>query len=304
MGQLPSDEDNEIPDQLHLAKMYQSGLGSLWKNKAEARRALAITYPRLTREHLTWASRVLEFPADVLDLFKSVGISVWVVRALCDVRRAYGLPVLLERAAAIRALNEDFSRAQIVGLLKAAIIARKDERPAPNKYNPQKIAQCYRRGLEDGRWSSFISAEAAIGVSRAGIATACEFLDLPLQVRRLFPHKHCTFDVCRTVLEIEKALGRKTLIERAILISQKAPQDMQEADAVIGLLAGLVHDSAVVTSRIRIPRQQRKLIVELHCNDSKFLLDRSNDLMKIVETGLTSLIDAALATLGASPPKK
>jgi hypothetical protein len=296
----PHDE-SEIPDLLHLAKIYEGGLGKLWRSKTEATRILAITYPRIRREHLTWASPIMEFPAEVLDLFKSVGISIWVVRALCDARKAWGLPVLLEKAATVKALNKDLSRAQLVGMLTAGICPQFDARPTPNQFNHKKIAKSYRRGLEDGRWSSFSGAEALLGINRGVIAAACEFFDLPLQVRRLFSDKTCTYDSCRKVLEIEKALGRKALIERATLISKSAHQDVPGADVVIRLLAGFVHNSAAVTPRIRIPRQQRKLIVELHCDDSRFLLDRSNQLMKIVETGLASLIEAALATLGTSP---
>jgi len=154
--------------------------------------------------------------------------------------------------------------------------------------------------VKQGRWSSFRGAEEELGLDKHVIAVACEFLDLPLTVRKLFDAKCCTYDICRQVLEIEKAFGRKTLVERASLVSTSG-QDVMEAEDLIRLLAGLMHQSATVIPRIRIPRHHRSLVVELHCEDSRFLLDRSNELMKIVETGLASLIDAALATLGASP---
>jgi hypothetical protein len=293
-------DESEIPDLLHLAKIYEGGLGKLWKDKSEAARILAITYPRIRREHLKWATSLLDFPSDVLDLFGAVGIGIWASRSLSDARRAQGLPVLQEKAAVIKAAHKNFSRAQLVDILTSEVGPQFDDPPMPKQFDPKKMSQTYHRGRKKGQWTSFHSAEEVLGISKGVIAAGCGFSDLPLPVRKLFEGKICSYDICRQVLEIEKAFGRKTLVERAGLISARAT-DVLEAEDVVRLLAGLVHDSATVIPRIRIPRHQRKLVVELYCEDSRFLLDRSSELMKIVETGLASLIEAALATLGASP---
>src|ERR1700761_6081281 len=90
----PRDE-SEIPDLLHLAKIYEDGLGTLWKSKTEATRILAITYPRIRREHLTRATQLLDLPAEVSDLFKAVGIGIWANRSIVDAQKAQGVPNIL-----------------------------------------------------------------------------------------------------------------------------------------------------------------------------------------------------------------
>jgi hypothetical protein len=140
-------DKSEIPDLLHLAKIYESGLGKLWNSKTEATRILAITYPRIRREHLTWSTQLLDLPEEVLDLFKAVGIGVWANRSIIDAQRAHGLPVLLEKAAAVKAANKNFSRAQLVSMLtsEGSPPVRKFSRAEPIQ-SEENVSEVLSRG--------------------------------------------------------------------------------------------------------------------------------------------------------------
>jgi len=222
------------------------------------------------------------------------------IRSLSKARRAQGMPALLEKAIAIKAAKKNFSRAQIISILTSESGLDLNDLSTPRQFNPRKISETYQTGLREGRWSTLHGAASVLGTDKGVIAIACGFMDLPSQVKQLLLAKNCTYDICREILEIEKAIGQKSLAQRAHLISKKG-KDGLSAEDLVRLLAGITHHSATVVPRIRIPRNQRKLVIEFHCDDSRFLLNRSTELMKIVETGLASLIEAALATLGAAP---
>jgi hypothetical protein len=294
------DSDPEIPDLLHLAKVYQDGFGTLWNDKSEATRILAITYRDLRRSHLTAATSLLNYPAEILVLFEAVGFGTSAVRSLNSARKRHGIAAIKEKAVRIKASGKDYSRAKLVSLLTLEVGLSAQLSSMHQQFDPKELSEKYQQGLKEGRWLSLRGANAALGSDKSFIAVACGFMDLPWPVTNLFEGKTCTYDICREILEIEKAYGRKMLLERARLISAAAREQLSATD-IVRLLAGFVHQSATVIPRIRVPHHKRKLVVEFHCDDSRFLLDRSNELMKIVETGMASLIEAALASLGASP---
>ena len=176
---------------------------------------------------------------------------------------------------------------------------------AASRFNPSETSKAYERGVKEGRWSTLHGAGEVLGIDRGVIAVASNFSKLPAHVRRLFDTETTTFDNCRAVLELEKVYGRAALVHRA----RSIPMDTQKTYApcdIIRLLAGMVHQSAAVTPQVKIVRNKREIVVEFHCKDSRFLLDRSNELLKLVATGFTSYVDAAIASVGAKPtlPRK
>jgi hypothetical protein len=289
--------ESKIPNLLHLSKIYAHGLGKLWKSKTEAARVLAITYPKIRRQHLTAAESLAQLPSEILDLFEGVGLGLWTWRRLIIARKTHGITALLERAHWIKTINEKLSHAEIVAQL---ISPRCINSEVTSRFDPREIAEAYERGVREGLWSTFHGAGARLGVDRGVINVAFKFVALPLPVIRMFDNKNITYDNCRSVLEIEKACGRKALLERASRVDAIAQDDLS-AGNIVNMLAGIKYQSATVTSRIKIPRQRRKIVVEFHCDDSRLLLSRSNELMELIEKGFTAYIDAALATVGASP---
>jgi hypothetical protein len=289
-------EDSIIPDPLHLADIYARGLAKIWNNKSEAARILGITYPGIRRHHLIAAESLAQLPREVLDLFKDVGLGTWAWRRLSNAKKLHGLPTLLERAHRIKTIEKEFTRAELVRMLSSAGRLHSD---APSRFNPSKLSRAYERGVKKGRWSTFHGAGEVLGIDKGVIAVASNFSKLPSHIRRLFETEATTYDNCRAVLELEKVYGRAALVHRARSLPTDAQKTIPPCD-IIRLLTGMVHQNVTVTPRVKISRNKREIVVELHCKDSRFLLDRSSELLKLVAKGFTSYVEAAIASDGTT----
>jgi hypothetical protein len=295
-------EDSDMPDLLTLAKLYANGVGKIWHNKSEAYRILSITYPRITRAHISTGTSLSSLPHEILDLFESVGINMWNARALIKANKAQGSAALVETAKKIKSTNKNYSGATLVSIFN--LVASISTAPAieQQKFNPEELTEAYYQGQSKSQCLSSRSAEAELSSERS-MAIACDFVNLPAMVKNLFINQDLTFDFCSKVVELQRVYGRRVLVERATLICGQ-PIQQASTDEILCLLAGITRQSATVIPRLRLSAGRRKLILELHCQDSRFVLDRSNNLIKMVENGLASLIQTALASLGAKQDYK
>jgi hypothetical protein len=253
-------------DPLALAELYHSGFGTSWKTRRQAIAAFARFTPKVAAGALSRAITVSKLPQPVLALFETAGVRPETARHLVQLARKHGPDVLCQRAMEIDPL----------GLAWSEIIDRLDGREArrPQRIvspiSPLAMATQYKRGIEEGRWISMVTAVAACPTwERTRLAKAIAISELPSEVLQLFELKRITYDLGATLLKIRKAIGEREMAARANKLLS-TPRRRTTDEIVANLLQ--VRPEQGVDLAVR--REQGSLVFEF-----KVKLDEAEELM-------------------------
>jgi hypothetical protein len=158
-----------LDDPLRLAEIYRAGLGRHWNSLRQGSVQLAALNLKASAARLQQAVKISEFPGEILDLFKHVGIVNRTARELIRASNEQGLEQLKLRAATIDPAGK--SRTQLFALLCGDEVAGSSYR-AHSKERPLALDQRYRDGLHSGLWSSTREAAQVLGVDQARLVKA------------------------------------------------------------------------------------------------------------------------------------
>ncbi|GJH30904.1 hypothetical protein [Caballeronia novacaledonica] len=199
-------------DPLALAELYQAGLGTSWKTRRQAVAAFARFTPKVAAGALSRAITVSKLPTPILALFETAGVWPETARHLIRLSRKHGPDVLCQRAMAIDPLGLSWS--EIVDRLDDRQVRRPQRIVSP--ISPLALATEYKRGIEEGRWTSMVTAVAACPTwERTRLSKAIAISKLPSEVLQLFELKRITYDLGATLVKIRKAIGEREMAARA-----------------------------------------------------------------------------------------
>jgi hypothetical protein len=132
------------------------------------------------------------------------------------------------------------------------------------------MATQYKRGIEEGRWTSMVTAVAACPTwERTRLAKAIAISELPSDVLQLFELKRLTYDLGATLLKIRKAIGEREMAVRANKLLS-TPRRRTTNEIVANLLQ--VRPEQGVDLAVR--REQGAMVFEF-----KVKLDEAEELM-------------------------
>lgn len=202
---------------LALAALYRDGLGRQWKNQTEAARALANFGVR--REHVNRAARIGSMPAEVLTLFRHVGMFDKTARELLSLQRTVGLDVLVQRAQAIS--PEGRSCADIVQLLSGQPTTVRPRQSFAVGASPLLRAAKYAEGVANKEWSTLADASARTGWDESRLSTAVSVAKLPAVITELFDANRFTTQRALDLLAIVKLMGLSKVVRNAKLLHER-----------------------------------------------------------------------------------
>ncbi|SAL51067.1 hypothetical protein AWB70_04149 [Caballeronia cordobensis] len=253
-------------DPLALAELYHSGLGTSWTTQRGAVDAFARFTPKVTYDALCRAITVSKLPPAVLALFETAGIWHETARQLTDLVRKHGPDVLCQRASEIDPLGRHWT--EIIDLLDG-----RDARPPQRIVRaiaPLKLAAEYKRGIEEGRWTSTTTAVAASpSWNRTVLQKAVAISELPAEVLELFELKQITYDLGARLVKIRNAIGESEMTERAKKILS-APR-RRTIDEIVASLLQVRSEQGV---ELAVRREKASIVFEF-----KVALDESEELM-------------------------
>ncbi|WP_157697565.1 hypothetical protein [Caballeronia calidae] len=199
-------------DPLALAELYQSGLGTSWKTRREAVAAFARFTPKVAAGALSRAITVSKLPPPVLALFETAGVWPETARHLIRLARKHGPDVLCQSAMEIDPLGLAWS--EIIDRLDGREVRRPKRIVSP--ISPLALATEYKRGIDERRWTSMVTAVAACPTwERTRLAKAIAISKLPSEVLQLFELKRITYDLGATLVKIRKTIGEREMTARA-----------------------------------------------------------------------------------------
>ncbi|MFM0440391.1 hypothetical protein PQQ84_28320 [Paraburkholderia strydomiana] len=222
------------------------------------------------------ALAVSEFPREVLDLFKGVGMVNRTARELIRMRNEQGMEQIVARAIEIDPAGK--SRSQILALICGIENGRHFR--SYQRETPLSLNQRYRDGIESGLWSTMRQAGKMMEVSPSRLAEASAIAALPQEVLDLFIVDALTFTMGRSLRNIIQLRGIETIKKRAIaaryLIPRPTGQDL--LDRLVGIDSPSLH--AKLKRRRAKGGEPGGLFVELHIDDAD--LDSERDLDTIL----------------------
>ncbi|VXC81849.1 conserved hypothetical protein [Burkholderia sp. 8Y] len=270
-------------DPLALAALYHAGLGSTWNNQREAIAAFARFSPKVTAEALSRAIAVCKLPPQILALFETAGVWPSTARELIRLARKHGLDALCLRALEIDPLGRSWS--EIANLLDGN--GPHEARRTVSNISPLALAADYQRGLQQGRWTTMVSAVAASpawGLNRLTRAVAIS--KLPPSVLQLFELKHFTWELGATLLKIRKSIGETEMAVRASKMLN-APR-RRTIDEMIATLLDVRPEQGV---DLAVRRKDNKMIFEFKVDlrETDDLLLSANQIAALVQVAVMNV---------------
>ncbi|SAK63465.1 hypothetical protein AWB82_03314 [Caballeronia glebae] len=270
-------------DPLALAELYHSGLGTSWTNRREAVTAFARFTPKVTAAALSRAINVSKLPPPVLALFETAGIWHETARHLAGIVRKHGADVLSQRAIEIDPLGLHWS--EIINLLDG-----RDARSPQRRFRaiaPLTLAAEYKRGIEEGRWTSTTTAVAACPTwDRTVLQKAIAISELPAEVLQLFELKRLTYDLGAILVKIRNAIGESELTARAKEILS-APR-RRTTDEILAKLLDVRPEQGV---ELVVRREKTSMVFEF-----KVPLSETEELMTSTKE-IAALVQVAMMTV-------
>ncbi|MFM0149891.1 hypothetical protein [Paraburkholderia sp. RL18-085-BIA-A] len=245
-----------LDDPLRLAEIYRAGLGRHWNSLRQGSVQLAALNLKASAARLQQAVKISEFPGEILDLFKHVGIVNRTARELIRASNEQGLEQLKLRAATIDPAGK--SRTQLFALLCGDEVAGSSYR-AHSKERPLALDQRYRDGLHSGLWSSTREAAQVLGVDQARLVKASKIAGLPDEVKLLFPGQALTFAAGWQLIQLTKLRGSDVIRQVAIAARSAIPTLSQQElmNRFVGLEGNAVN--------VKVKRGTAgKLVLEFH----------------------------------------
>ncbi|MFM0051569.1 hypothetical protein [Caballeronia grimmiae] len=230
---------------LALAALYRDGLGRQWENQTEAARALANFGVR--REHVNRAARIGAMPAEILMLFRHVGMFDKTARELLSLQRTVGLEVLLQRAQAIS--PEEKSCADIVQLLSGQPATLRQRHSFAVSASPLLRAAKYAEGVTNQEWSTLAGASARTGWDESRLSTAVSVAQLPAVITDLFDANRFTMQQALDLLAIIKLLGLSKVVKNAKLLHERPSRRSPKTILKLLVAGDSAPDCEVSTSR-------------------------------------------------------
>jgi hypothetical protein len=237
---------------LALAGLYRDGLGRQWKNQTEAASALANFGVR--REHVNRAARIGAMPAEILTLFRHVGMFDKTARELLSFQRTVGLDVLVQRAQSIS--PEGKSCAELVQLLSGQPTTVRQRHRTAVGSSPLLRAARYAEGVAKKEWSTQADASERMGWDQTRLSTAISVAQLPAVITDLFDAKRFTTYQALDLLAIVKLLGLSKVVRNAKLLHER-PSRRSSKEILNLLVAG---DSAS-DCEVSVSRNRTKLTI-------------------------------------------
>ncbi|SAK98642.1 hypothetical protein AWB76_07563 [Caballeronia temeraria] len=270
-------------DPLALAELYHSGLGTSWKTQRGAVAAFARFTPKVTDRALSRAITVSKLPPPVLALFETAGIWHETARHLARLVWNHGPDVLRQRATGIDPLGLHWS--EIVALLDG-----KDARPPRRIVRaiaPLTLAAEYKRGIEEGRWTSMVTAAAASPAwDRTALAKAIAISELPTEVLQLFELKRLTYDLGSILVKMRNAIGESELTARAKKILG-APR-RRTTDQILAELL-LVRPEQGVELAVRRGKTAMVFEFKVPLDETEELLTGTNEIAALVQVAMMNV---------------
>jgi len=226
---------------------------------------------------------VSKLPPPVLALFETAGIWHETARHLADLVWKHGSDVLCQRATEIDPLGLHWS--EIVDLLDG-----RDARPPKRIVRaiaPLTLAAEYKRGIEEGRWTSMVTAVAASPAwDRTGLAKAIAISELPTEVLQLFELRRLTYDLGAVLLKIRNAIGESEMITRAKKILS-APRRRTTDDVLANLLQ--VRPEQGVELAVRREKTSMVFEFKVPLNETEELMTGTNEIAALVQVAMMNV---------------
>lgn len=270
-------------DPLALAELYHSGLGTSWTTQRGAVAAFARFTPKVTAEALNRAIAVSKLPPPVLALFETAGIWQETARDLTRLVRKHGPDLLCQRATEIDPLGLHWS--EIIDLLDG-----RDARPPRRIVRaiaPLTLAAEYKLGVEEGRWTSMVTAVAASPAwDRTALAKAIAISELPTEVLQLFELKRLTYDLGAILVKMRNAIGESELTARAKKILG-APR-RRTTDQILAELL-LVRPEQGVELAVRRGKTAMVFEFKVPLDETEELLTGTNEIAALVQVAMMNV---------------
>jgi hypothetical protein len=270
-------------DPLALAELYHSGLGTSWTTRREAVAAFTRFTPKVTAAALSRAITVSKLPPPVLALFETAGIWHETARHLAGIVRKHGPDVLCQRAMEIDPLGLHWS--EIIDLLEG-----RDARSPQRLFRaiaPLALAAEYKRGIEEGRWTSTTTAVAASPTwDRTVLQKAIAISELPAEVLQLFELKSLTYDLGATLVKIRNAIGESEMTARAKKILS-APRRRTTNE----ILANLLQVRPEQGVELAVRREKTAIVFEFKValNEAEELMTGTSEIAALVQVALMNV---------------
>ncbi|BBQ03610.1 hypothetical protein BSFA1_87380 (plasmid) [Burkholderia sp. SFA1] len=270
-------------DPLALAELYHSGLGTSWQTRREAVAAFARFTPKVTDGALSRAISVSKMPPQVLALFETAGIWHETARHLIRLVRKHGPDVICQRAMEIDPLGLRWS--EIIQLLDGT-----DAKPPQRIFRPiapLALAAEYKRGIDEGRWTSMVTAVAATPTwERTALAKAVSISELPPEVLQLFELKRVTYDLGATLVKIRNAIGEREMAARAQKILS-APRRRTTNE----ILANLLQVRPEQGVELAVRRERTSMVFEFRVplEEGEELMNSTSEIAALVQVAMMNV---------------
>jgi hypothetical protein len=152
---------------------------------------------------------------------------------------------------------------------------------------PLALAAEYKRGIEEGRWTSMVTAVAAYPTwERTGLAKAVAISELPSEVVQLFEFKRLTYDLGATLVKIRNAIGEREMAARAKKILS-APR-RRTTNEILANLLQVRPDQGV---ELAVRREQTSMVFEFKValDEAEELITGSSEIAALIQVAMMNL---------------
>jgi len=166
----------------------------------------------------------------------------------------------------------------------------RDARPPQRKVRllaPLALAAEYKRGIEEGRWTSTYTAVAASPTwERTALIKAVAIAELPSEVLQLFELKRLTYDLGAILIKIRNAIGESELTARAKDILS-APR-RRTTDEILAKLLQVRPEQGV---ELVIRREKTSMVFEFKVplSETEELMTGTNELAALVQVAMMNV---------------
>jgi hypothetical protein len=287
---------------LLIARRFVDGRAEgIWLTKEAAGLALG-----LNKGVVATAVRVAGLPAVILSAFLANELTFAVGKKLLELAKQKGRDSMVR---AVESLPRPFPPTKkLLAMLAAVETSIKTDAvvgtPASNgDRRPLALAAEYAIGKTQGRWSTMVAAEAALGLYKDAVGSSVRISSLPDQVKALFDEDEMSFELGRRLLAIRKSVGIKAMQQHAENIRLRRTQFSNEV--ILAVLAGASIPARDQLVSVNLVSRRSGSHLRIESPQMKYLVKD----IPIVEVWLNGLLeprirDLQLLSVGPNPRRR
>jgi hypothetical protein len=274
---------------LSLAALYKSGLGTMWSNQIDAARKLSGPKSTITPQVISHALATASLPAEILNLFSTAGIVQRTARALATEVKRQGVEALVARAVAAEGSLKDQGRRRILLYLQGAE-TNLSRRPGVAR-DPAEVAKCFYAGVASKKWKTRGQAEKILGWGAQSVYIACRIMELPYEVRALFPGRALSQARGSALLRIQRSVGFVSMRDRASEL-QRQNTRLTPNEILTYLASAPLASEPVIDDSIKLKIRSGRdgsVVFEFRCLNDDFLIKNKPKIEAYLTCALNSL---------------